>query len=314
MIHLVCLNPALDRTLILEDFKDSYPNRPKEVRDFPGGKSFNVAYALNTENPEAQFLIHTLLGGDIGEYVKFLAKKNNMPLVITPTPNNTRTCSILFDTLHNQVFPVYENGIPVSQSIVDKFTETLLSKVSEGDTIIFSGSFAKGFPEDYISYILNQVKPLQIHVGIDSSGSALQKAFFAKPNLVKINDEELLDIFPDFVGNNLIDYVDLMKDKRDILPSLFIVTLGKSGVLAKVQNHLFHVVAKQIDAKNPIASGDFFLGALLANKDNNTDVVQMVKRAIAYSTANCLNLYPEVKMEDINRIFEEELTVTHFDF
>lgn len=314
MIHLVCLNPALDRTLILEGFNFGSPNRPKEVRDFPGGKSFNVAYAIQNENPETQFVIHTLLGGDIGQYVKTLANQRNIPLEVTPTSNVTRTCSIVFDTIDNQVFPIYESGLPVNQIIVDKFTDRLLTSVSESDSIIFSGSFVKGFPSDYMSYILEAISQRKVHVGIDSSGVALQKAFFAKPNLVKINDEELLDIFPDFSGSKLNDYVALMQTKKEVLPNNFIVTLGKEGVLAKIHDRLFHVVAKPIDAKNPIASGDFFLGAFLANIDSGADAVQAVKRAIAFSTANCLNLYPEVNLEDVNRIAEEDLTVTHFDF
>ncbi|ABP89173.1 Fructose-1-phosphate kinase and related fructose-6-phosphate kinase (PfkB) [Streptococcus suis 05ZYH33] len=46
MIHLICPNPALDRTLLVEKIEKNIPLRPTEVRDYPGGKSFNVAYAL----------------------------------------------------------------------------------------------------------------------------------------------------------------------------------------------------------------------------------------------------------------------------
>lgn len=38
MIHLICPNPALDRTLLVEKIEKNIPLRPTEVRDYPGGK------------------------------------------------------------------------------------------------------------------------------------------------------------------------------------------------------------------------------------------------------------------------------------
>ena len=35
MIHLVCPNPAIDRTLLVDGFVKSLPNRPYEVKEFP---------------------------------------------------------------------------------------------------------------------------------------------------------------------------------------------------------------------------------------------------------------------------------------
>lgn len=37
MIHLICPNPALDRTLLVEKIEKNIPLRPTEVRDYPGG-------------------------------------------------------------------------------------------------------------------------------------------------------------------------------------------------------------------------------------------------------------------------------------
>ena len=47
MIHVVCPNPALDRTVLLSQFKEDVVNRPSQVHENAGGKSFNVAYVLN---------------------------------------------------------------------------------------------------------------------------------------------------------------------------------------------------------------------------------------------------------------------------
>lgn len=98
MIHLICPNPAIDRTLLLKTIEQAIPNRPIEIREFPGGKSFNVAYALSyTEEPPA-LMIHTMLGGIYGDYVHTMAKEKGYHLAITATNKNTRMCNILVDT------------------------------------------------------------------------------------------------------------------------------------------------------------------------------------------------------------------------
>ena len=63
MIHLVCPNPALDRTILLHDLKEDLVNRPDAVHENAGGKSFNGAYVLNCEKDKEQgnFCIHTML-------------------------------------------------------------------------------------------------------------------------------------------------------------------------------------------------------------------------------------------------------------
>ena len=42
MIHLVCPNPALDRTVLLSQFKEDVVNRPSQVHENAGGKSLEL--------------------------------------------------------------------------------------------------------------------------------------------------------------------------------------------------------------------------------------------------------------------------------
>ncbi len=46
MIHVVALNPALDRTVILKEFNHDGVSRAKESMDLLGGKGFNVVRSL----------------------------------------------------------------------------------------------------------------------------------------------------------------------------------------------------------------------------------------------------------------------------
>lgn len=310
MLHLLCPNPALDRTLLTKNYKEGAANRPFEVKDYPGGKSFNVAYAIQKTYPKAKFKIHTLLGGYFGKYVHELAMQRNISLINTNSASNTRICSIIADVNTNLIYPLYEKGNVISQEVVDEYTANLLDDIKDGDLLVLSGSFLPGFPKDYVKILGEKLKDKDIALCVDTSGSPLKYAHKLKPKLIKINDEELLDIFPNFDGKTIGDYLHFFKKEWNQLSEFFIVTLGKNGVVAKMDNKLYHLKSEDIQAKNPIASGDFFFGVLIGLLENNKSFKNALIGAISASTANCLNWYPEFTDEQFQKIKSSYITVT----
>lgn len=309
MIHLVCPNTALDRTVLLSHFKENVVNRPIQVHENAGGKSFNVAYVLNCEKGEEQvnFCIHTMLGGKMGEYLQQLNKENQIPLVVTEVDKNTRTCTIMVDTESGKNYLVYEAGFELSEELLEHFTTRLLSHVQSGDSVVFSGSLMKGMPDDYIAQI-GRLLPEDVNLVVDTSGAALEAALPAKPKVVKINDEELAELTGRSV-ESAEEAVNLLKEYAEI--PYFIVTMGEKGVVARLQDDIFQLTFPKIQVKNPIASGDFFLGSLCYSLENKGLVDrEAVIRACAYATANCLQWTPKVELEDVKRIIQEmKLTI-----
>lgn len=309
MIHLVCPNPALDRTVLLSHFKENVVNRPSQVHENAGGKSFNVAYVLNCEKGEEQvnFCIHTMLGGKMGEYLQQLNKENQIPLVVTEVDKNTRTCTIMVDTESGKNYLVYEAGFELSEELLEHFTTKLLSHVQSGDSVVFSGSLMKGMPDDYIAQI-GRLLPEDVNLVVDTSGAALEAALPAKPKVVKINDEELAELTGRSV-ESAEEAVNLLKEYAEI--PYFIVTMREKGVVARLQDDIFQLTFPKIQVKNPIASGDFFLGSLCYSLENKGLVDrEAVIRACAYATANCLQWTPKVELEDVKRIIQEmKLTI-----
>lgn len=304
MLHLVCPNPALDRTILLSDFQAEVVNRPDMVHENAGGKSFNAAYVLKEESKGQtdHFCIHTMLGGKMGEYVAELNENDGIPLVVTAVNKNTRTCTISIDTVHQKTYLVYEKGFDLDANLLEQFTEKLVSAVQPGDSVVFSGSLMKGMPEDYIVQVAAKL-PDGAKLVVDTSGSALKAALPAKPTIVKINDEELAELTgkptetPEQVRDLIQSYHDL---------PFFIVTMGGKGVVAKLGNDCFKLTFPKIEVKNPIASGDFFLGSLCHSLHVRGLVDrESVMRACAYATANCLQWTPEVDQADVARILKK---------
>lgn len=311
MIHLVCPNPAIDRTLLVDGFVKSLPNRPYEVREFPGGKGFNVAYAIGFESPNVEFCVHTIAGGRNGAYLAELAIDQKIPVKFTEIDVNTRVCNIIMDTKNYLTYPIYENSFELDDVLLDKYTETLKLSIHGGDYIVFSGSLMKGMPTSYIAEFIQEFRDQNVKIFVDTSGEALRQAYESKPYAIKINDEEIFDIFPDTVLESIDSYAKLLSSDATANIPVFIITLGEKGIIAKIEDQILYVKAKRVKAKNPIACGDFFLGGLVKNLVIGQNAETTLRKAISYSTANVLSWFPELNKTQVEEILNS-LEVTKY--
>lgn len=300
MIHLVCPNPALDRTLLVERVEKNIPLRPSEVRDYPGGKSFNVAYALS-ENGVTDYMIHTILGGPIGRYIQTLNEERGNALRVVENDQNTRTCNIYVETSTEDVVLFYEKGFELTPQLLADFTQQIEDHLQDGDTLVFSGSLMKGMADDYIRQFIQRFP--QVRTIVDTSGEALKAAYQARPALIKINNEELKDIYPDLDETSPEDILRILKE---VTPhDNLIVTMGGKGSLAKIGDRFFRVQSPKRTIRNPIAAGDFYLGLLVKGISQGQEPEVFLREAAAYATANCLNYFPEVDREQFDEVLAD---------
>ena len=304
MLHLICPNPALDRTILVEDYQAERVNRPILVHENAGGKSFNVATALRAYSGDSQvpYRIHTMLGGKMGAFIQELNRLANNPLAVTPVDKNTRTCTITIDTVAAKTYLMYEKGFDLDSDLLDQFTHTLLSQVVAGDSVVFSGSLMQGMPDSYIADI-GRALPQGARLVVDTSGAALKQALKANPVLVKINDEELAEL----TGSSIDGAEEVVQALKEfaVIP-YFIVTLGGKGVVAKLGRDVFQLTFPKIRVKNPIASGDFFLGILCHDLEEKGIINRdTVIRACAVATANCLEWTPKIDPDKVDQLISK---------
>ena len=160
----------------------------------------------------------------------------------------------------------------------------------------------KGMPDNYIAQI-GRLLPEDVNLVVDTSGAALKAAFSVQPDIVKINDEELTELTgcPVEIAE---EAAKLLKEYTKI--PYFIVTMGGKGVVARLKDDVFQLTFPTIHVKNPIASGDFFLGSLCHALESRGRVDrEAVICACAYATANCLQWTPKVDKEDVKHIIQE---------
>src|SRR5689334_17705447 len=92
---ILCLspNPAIDRTMYIDELQIGEVHRAKRVMAAAGGKGLNVARAIRTLGGEP--LCMGPIGGNTGNLLAHLTQQDALSAQWTCVRNETRTCVIL---------------------------------------------------------------------------------------------------------------------------------------------------------------------------------------------------------------------------
>ena len=124
MIFTVTLNPACDRTVIIERFHLDQVNRVSESRRDPGGKSINVSKVIRALGGES--VATGLLGGETGDYIASALEKMGIRQRFVRVSAPTRTNLKIVDPIEGTYTDVNDSGEPAAQADIDRVLELLL--------------------------------------------------------------------------------------------------------------------------------------------------------------------------------------------
>jgi tagatose 6-phosphate kinase len=300
MIHVVCPNPALDRTIFLRGLELNGVSRAEFSKDLLGGKGFNVIRSYMVEKKRPDFHIHTLLGGYTGQYLQTLIQKCKVNCSVTNIKGTTRICSIIMDQNKQHAHLINENGPVIEVDEKKRFLDQLINNVSVGDFVLFSGSLPEGLGQDFYAVAIEALEKKGVKCVLDSSGVALAEGVKANPWMIKVNELEFFELIQQELKQDNPDSVEeALRTLNN--SSNFIVTLGGKGTIAKYENTIYKVDLPKIEVKNATASGDIFLGCLTMYLKNNQSIENALQNASAYSLSNCLYWYPNIDLTDVEQ-------------
>lgn len=319
MLRIVCPNPALDRTVVVDELREGVPNRPLEVHEFPGGKGFNVAYAVSLREAPAgrpvDFAVYAMLGGKIGEKVEELAGERAIPVVTLDTGNDTRTCNIVVERQTQRTYPIYEGGLSFANADRERLARAVTSQIGADDWVIVSGSMPPGLREEFVPQVVEACRAATAQIVVDTSGPSLVGAEQAGPTVLKVNNDELSEAFGGVACDTAQQIGALLRERVNPAIPLVIITRGSRGAVARLGASVLELHGRRLDARNPVASGDVFLGSLvsrlaqdgvrldaLARRSGDGDPISyiagVVAEAMSWSASNCLHDVPYVDLDE----------------
>ncbi|HMA60526.1 MAG TPA: 1-phosphofructokinase [Halanaerobiales bacterium] len=303
MIKTLTLNPAVDKTIIVEDFKIDNLNRVKEVYKDAGGKGINVSKMINNLNGKTTAT--GFLGGYTGKYIKEELDKMNIEHDFIEVEKETRTNIKMVDRSKKTFTDINENGALVSKEKIQRLKSSIFSNLKEDDILTLSGSVPKGLNDTIYAEIIEMAKEKKIETILDADGNLFAEGVKAGPTLIKPNDHELSMYFnKDF--KNLDEMIKAAQRFFDTGIEMVMLSLGEKGAVFLNKEKKIKINPLQITVKSTVGAGDAMVAGLALGMEKKLSAEEMVSLAAAASSASLVNNGTEMgKKEEVEKFIEK---------
>mgnify|MGYP001159385626 CR=1 FL=1 len=294
-ISVVCiaLNPALDQTIEVRDFKLGKVNRAQSAQIDAGGKGVNVASCL--ADYRSGVAISGLLGRDNAGLFEQLFEEKQITDHCLYVEGMTRVNTKLVDPERGLTTDNNLPGTALEPERIEAEIQNLFSIVDElaatASWFVLSGSLPPAWPVDTYARIILRVRSHGRKVLLDASGKALAEGILAEPHALKPNEHELAEL----LGRELSGPESIAEAVRDLLekhPELecVAVSMGEQGALFFSRTESLYARPLPVELVSTVGAGDAMVAGLVAAKLESLPLSACARLATAFSAAKLTRL------------------------
>lgn len=281
MVTTVTVNPAIDRTLIVNDFRLGAVNRVSRTIIDAGGKGINVAKNLKNLGCDVKCLGFM---GPNGEYIENVLKDSGIDCRFVRIKSDIRTNIKIVDEISHTYTDINEAGPDVSQDEMEKLISSINEHVDLSDVIVLSGSLLPNMEEDFYKQIIEKVNAKGAKVILDADGDALKLGIEGKPYMIKPNINELRRVSK----KNLESVDEIIEEGVRIIESgisIVAVSMGGSGSIVVTKEKAYKVRPIKVQVKGTVGAGDAYVAGFAYGLSENLPVEDTIKIASSASTS-----------------------------
>jgi tagatose 6-phosphate kinase len=281
-------------------------NRAVQTLDGIAGKAINVAKVLQTlgEKP----LATGFLGGDRGEFIRKRLKARGIPEEFINTDSPTRECITVIDEAAGTHTELVEESSPINSGKYQELKKLIGESIGNCHAMVMSGTLTPGAPQDFYFQCVQIANHAGILSVVDAQGIPLLESLKAGPSLVKPNRKELAVAIGRALGDESA-LVIAMRELAERGAKHVVITAGREPTLAFDGRKFYKIFGPEINAVNPIGSGDAFTAALISRLLRSEDLAEACAWASAAGAANALSLMPgELEIEESQRLRKQVRT------
>lgn len=281
MITTVTANPAIDRTIVVENLKTGSVNRVVRSRVDAGGKGINVAKNLKNFGNDV-----TALGliGPNGQYIVDCLNELGIKSHFIRIKNDTRTNIKISDLLTMENTDINEAGPEVSKYELNLFKMSIFEHSLKSDVLVLSGSLPGGVSKYFYADVIKDLRGKGVKILLDADKEALLHGIAQKPHMIKPNIHELEEI----TGKVFNTVEDVVKEGEKLNASgipIVAVSMGDRGSVVITDENIYIVKAVKVDIKGTVGAGDAFVAGFAHGIHNGLPIEETIRIAAAASTA-----------------------------
>lgn len=295
-IATVTLNPAIDQTVKVDNFRPNTVNRALAISFDASGKGVNVASFL------ADYGHDTAVTGYLGKenadiFEQFFASKGIDDCFVR-IPGNTRINVKVVDEVNQQTTDINMPGQTPPQEAMNTLLQTIEQLANSCDWFILSGSLPPHVPTTIYAAIITQLKRQKKRIILDTSGEALWEGIQAGPTIVKPNIEELQHL----VRHSLTSEAEIQKAAHQLLNEdieLVVVSMGRQGAMLVEQATTLIATPPTVTVKKTFGAGDAMVAGLVTARIQGLSLADCGRLATAFSVGAIAHLSYDLPARDM---------------
>lgn len=304
MIYTVTLNPAVDKTVYVDDFALDAVNRAHEVRVDAGGKGINVSKTVKASFGGESRAV-AILGGAAGTGIQNALDAAGIATLPFLNTGETRTNTKIVDLVNKTYTDVNEPGAPVSDGLLSTVLTKTALELAPGDIVVLSGSLPKGAPTDTYATWIHACRGAGARTVLDADGDVMRAGIEAAPFLAKPNEIELGRI----VGRDLKTDTEIVEAARTLLDKgieQVMVSMGGDGAIFVTTERTYRLHQPKVEVVSTVGAGDSVVAALVYALDSGMETEKAIRLSMATGAATVTQ--PGTKPADpadIERLLDE---------
>ncbi|HPJ30549.1 MAG TPA: 1-phosphofructokinase [Methanothrix sp.] len=309
MIYTITLNPALDRTLWINQIREDVSNRIIREESYAGGKGIDVSKVLTALGVENRAL--GFLAGFAGRQLEAQLTRDGTQCSFIPVSGETRINIVIHELVTGRQIILNSSGPEVKPFEILEITD-VVRRLEEPEFVSIGGSLPpRAHPEIYRK-IIETARLRGAKVILDVDREALKIGIGGKPDVIKPNIHELSAL----VGRKLEKRGEILEAAREINRKgveIVLVSMGPRGILLVSEGEAYQAVPPSVEVVNTIGAGDSSVAGFIYGRVSGRDLKESLILATAAGTATTLRrgtalatkedvekLAPQVRLEIIS--------------
>jgi 1-phosphofructokinase len=305
-IATITLNPAIDQTASIPNFKAGEVNRVEWEQSDPGGKGVNVASFLTDFG--FSVTVSGFLGKDNTELFQTFFQQKGIQNRFVPIQGKTRVNVKIIDPLHNQVTDINFPGQTPIDADVKALHQVVDDLATDHDWFVLSGSLPAGMSPSIYQQLIAGLKQKGKTVVLDASGESFRQAIAAAPDAIKPNIDELQELF----GRPLESEGAIAQAAQDLLAQgirWIAVSMGAKGAIFVEGTDVIYARPPKVKVVSTVGAGDAMVSGLITSKLRGLSLPDCARLATAFSIGALSQVGPRLPPKETVEALMDQVIV-----
>lgn len=280
MIITVTMNPAIDKTVEIEQIVPNGLNRIQKVEYDAGGKGINVSKTIHELGGES--LAMGFLGGNAGKTIENVLTSWNIQHDFIWVEGETRTNTKVFEK-SGGVTELNEPGPVINEARVEELIQKICEHTDKETLVVLAGSIPAGVDKNIYAAITESVHEKGGSVLMDADGELFRNALKASPDIIKPNQVELEEYIGADYRLSMGELKALSEKFQNNGIKTVVISMGKGGAMIVRDKFVARCPALSVKAHSTVGAGDAMVAALAYSWDKKLGDEETVRLCMATS-------------------------------